>query len=98
MWARSDYFPIAGIHDALIDNLGLRKQYPGSTQMAGTINDPQYPGGWPFPITAAPRGTANTTFMSQFLSEPIADTRPQQLYPSDGHGKPAYGSTAPVSA
>src|SRR5262249_140072 len=45
MWARSDYFPIAGIHDALIDSLGLRSQYPGSTQMAGTLNDPGLPGG-----------------------------------------------------
>jgi prepilin-type N-terminal cleavage/methylation domain-containing protein len=40
IWARSDYFPIAGIHDALTDALGLRSQYPGSTQMMGTLNDP----------------------------------------------------------
>src|SRR5262245_54305215 len=63
MWARTDYFPVAGIHDALIDSLGLRTQYPGSTQMAGTLNDPQYPDGGPFAISAVADGTSNTIFM-----------------------------------
>jgi prepilin-type processing-associated H-X9-DG protein len=98
MWARSDYFPIAGIHDALIDNLGLRKQYPGSTQMAGTINDPQYPGGGPFPITAVTDGTSNTIFMSESGGKPVGYNRLRQIYLSEVNGKPVDGSIEPVSS
>ena len=43
IWARSDYFPIAGIQNALIDNLGLTSNYPGSTQMAGHPQRPAVP-------------------------------------------------------
>ena len=68
MWARSDYFPVVGIHDALTAQLGLTSRYGGSTQMMGTINDPQYPGGGPFPITAVTDGTSNTIFMSEVPS------------------------------
>jgi prepilin-type N-terminal cleavage/methylation domain-containing protein len=57
MWARSDYFPVAGIHNALIQTLGLTTQYPGDTQMAGTLNDPLLPGGGPFKIVAVTDGT-----------------------------------------
>src|SRR5262249_40574904 len=71
VWARTDYFPVAGIHNALIDTLGLRSQYPGDTQMAGTINDPQYPDGGPFPITAVTDGTSNTIFMSECGGKPV---------------------------
>src|SRR5262249_62363328 len=59
IWARSDYFPIAGIHDALTAQLGLTARYGGSTQMMGTLNDPQYPGGGPVPLLAVPCGTSH---------------------------------------
>src|SRR5262245_60911928 len=60
IWARSDYFPVVGIHNALIDALGLRPQYPGDTQMMGTINDPQFPGGGPVQVTAGAHSSTDT--------------------------------------
>jgi prepilin-type N-terminal cleavage/methylation domain-containing protein/prepilin-type processing-associated H-X9-DG protein len=98
IWARSDYFPIAGIHDALIDTLGLRSQYRGSTQMAGTINDPQFPGGGPFPITAVTDGTSNTIFMSESGGKPVGYNRKRQIYLSEVNGLPVDGSIEPVSS
>jgi prepilin-type N-terminal cleavage/methylation domain-containing protein/prepilin-type processing-associated H-X9-DG protein len=98
IWARSDYFPIAGIQDALIDNLGLRKQYPGSTQMAGTLNDPQYAGGGPFPITAVTDGMSNTILMSESGGKPVGYNRKRQIYKSEVNGLPVDGSIEPVSS
>jgi prepilin-type N-terminal cleavage/methylation domain-containing protein len=98
IWARSDYFPVAGIHDALIDNLGLRANYPGSTQMAGTINDPQYPGGGPFPLTALVDGTSNTLLMSESGGKPVGYNRRRQIYRSEVNGLPVDGTIEPVSS
>jgi prepilin-type processing-associated H-X9-DG protein len=98
IWARSDYFPVAGIQDALIDNLGLRKQYPGSTQMAGTLNDPQYAGGGPFPITAVTDGMSNTILMSESGGKPVGYNRKRQVYKSEVNGLPVDGSIEPVSS
>jgi prepilin-type N-terminal cleavage/methylation domain-containing protein/prepilin-type processing-associated H-X9-DG protein len=97
-WARSDYFPIVGIQDALINNLGLRGEYPNSTQMAGTINDPQYPGGGPFPLTAVTDGTSNTIFMSESGGKPVGYNRLRQIYKSEVNGLPVDGSIEPVSS
>ena len=98
MWARTDYFPIAGIQDALTAQLGLTSRYPGSTQMMGTINDPQYPGGGPFPITAVTDGTSNTIFMSECGGKPVGYNRLRQIYNSEVNGKPVDGSIEPVSS
>jgi prepilin-type N-terminal cleavage/methylation domain-containing protein/prepilin-type processing-associated H-X9-DG protein len=98
IWARSDYFPIAGIHNALIDLLGLRAQYPGDTQMMGTINDPQYPGGGPFAITAITDGTSNTILMSESGGKPVGYNRTRQIYLSEVDGLPVDGSIEPVSS
>jgi prepilin-type processing-associated H-X9-DG protein len=98
IWARSDYFPIAGIHDGLIDSLGLRPQYPGSTQMAGTLNDPQYAGGGPYPIVAVTDGTSNTIFMSESGGKPVGYNRLRQIYNSEVDGLPVDGSIEPVSS
>ena len=98
IWARSDYFPVAGIHDALIASLGLGSQYPGSTQMAGTINDPQYPGGGPFRVTAVTDGTSNTIFMAESGGKPVGYNRKRQIYKSEVDGLPVDGSIEPVSS
>jgi len=98
IWARSDYFPIVGIQGALINSLGLRSQYPGSTQMAGTINDPQYPGGGPFPVTAVTDGTSNTIFMSESGGKPVGYNHVRQIYLSEVDGLPVDGSIEPVSS
>ncbi len=98
MWARSDYFPIVGIQNALIDNLGLRTKYPGDMQMSGTLNDPQYPNGGPFAIAAVLDGTSNTIFMSESGGKPVGYNRRRQIYNSEVNGKPADGSIEPVSS
>jgi prepilin-type N-terminal cleavage/methylation domain-containing protein/prepilin-type processing-associated H-X9-DG protein len=98
IWARSDYFPIAGIHDALTAQLGLTARYGGSTQMLGTLNDPQYPGGGPFPILAVTDGTSNTIFMSECGGKPVGYNRKRQIYKSEVNGLPVDGSIEPVSS
>jgi prepilin-type N-terminal cleavage/methylation domain-containing protein/prepilin-type processing-associated H-X9-DG protein len=98
IWARSDYFPVVGIHNALIDALGLRPQYPGDTQMMGTLNDPQFPGGGPFPITAVTDGTSNTIFMAESGGKPVGYNRKRQIYKSEVNGLPVDGSIEPVSS
>jgi prepilin-type N-terminal cleavage/methylation domain-containing protein/prepilin-type processing-associated H-X9-DG protein len=98
IWARTDYFPIVGIHDALTDSLGLRTQYPGSTQMMGVINDPQYPGGGPFSIAAISDGTSNTILMSECGGKPVGYNRKRQIYKSEVNGLPVDGSIEPVSS
>jgi prepilin-type processing-associated H-X9-DG protein len=97
-WARSDYFPIAGIQDALITSLGLRAQYPGSTQMAGTLNDPQFPGGGPFTVASLSDGTSNTIFMSESGGKPVGYNHQRQIYLSEVNGLPVDGSIEPVSS
>jgi prepilin-type N-terminal cleavage/methylation domain-containing protein/prepilin-type processing-associated H-X9-DG protein len=98
IWARSDYFPIAGIHDALTNLLGLRAQYPGSTQMMGTINDPQYPNGGPFTMASVTDGLSNTIFMSECGGKPVGYNRKHQIYMSEVDGLPVDGSIEPVSS
>jgi len=98
IWARSDYFPIAGIQDALTDSLGLQSYYSGSTQMMGTINDPQYPGGGPFTVTDVTDGTSNTIFMSESGGKPVGYNRIRQIYNSEVDGLPVDGSIEPVSS
>jgi prepilin-type N-terminal cleavage/methylation domain-containing protein/prepilin-type processing-associated H-X9-DG protein len=98
IWARTDYFPIAGIHNALIDALGLRSQYPGDTQMMGTINDPQFPNGGPFPLTAIIDGTSNTILISESGGKPVGYNRKRQIYLSEINGLPVDGSIEPVSS
>jgi prepilin-type N-terminal cleavage/methylation domain-containing protein/prepilin-type processing-associated H-X9-DG protein len=98
IWARSDYFPIAGIHDALIDSLGLRSSYPGSTQMAGTINDPGLPGGGPVKVVAISDGTSNTMIMSETGGKPVGYNRRRQIYKSEVNGLPVDGSIEPVTS
>ena len=98
IWARSDYFPIAGIHNALIDTLGLRGTYPGDTQMAGVLNDPQLPGGGPFKVEAIPDGTSNTMVMAETGGKPVGYAHNRQIYNSEVNGLPVDGSIEPVSS
>ena len=98
IWARSDYFPIAGIQNALIDNLGLRSLYPGDMQMSGTINDPLLPGGGPFKIAAVADGTSNTIFLSECGGKPVGYNRRRQIYRSEVNGLAVDGSIEPVSS
>jgi prepilin-type N-terminal cleavage/methylation domain-containing protein len=96
IWARSDYFPIVGIHNALIDNLGLRQQYPGDTQFAGSITDPAYNG--PHKVEAISDGTSNTIFMSETGGKPVGYNHLRQIYNSEVNGLPVDGSIEPVSS
>jgi prepilin-type processing-associated H-X9-DG protein len=98
VWARTDYFPIAGIQDALTSLLGLTSRYPGSTQMMGTLNDPQYPGGGPFTILAVTDGTSNTMIMSESGGKPVGYNMLRQVYTSEVDGLPVDGSIEPVSS
>jgi prepilin-type N-terminal cleavage/methylation domain-containing protein/prepilin-type processing-associated H-X9-DG protein len=97
-WARSDYFPIAGIFPALIQSLGISGQYPADTTMAGVLNDPQLAGGGPFPVAAITDGTANTMVMAECGGKPVGYNRVRQIYNSEVDGLPVDGSIEPVSS
>jgi prepilin-type N-terminal cleavage/methylation domain-containing protein/prepilin-type processing-associated H-X9-DG protein len=96
IWARSDYFPIAGIFPQLVQSLGL--QYPTDTTMAGVLNDPQLPGGGPFRVEAITDGTANTMVMAETGGKPVGYNRIRQIYTSEVDGLPVDGSIEPVSS
>jgi prepilin-type processing-associated H-X9-DG protein len=98
IWARTDYFPIAGIQTALISALGLTANYPGGTQMAGTINDPLLPGGGPVRITGITDGTSNTLIISECGGKPVGYNHARQIYNSEVDGLPVDGSIEPVSS
>jgi prepilin-type N-terminal cleavage/methylation domain-containing protein/prepilin-type processing-associated H-X9-DG protein len=96
IWARSDYFPITGIHSALIKALGLTQTYPNDTQMAGVLTDPGYNG--PHRISAITDGTSNTMIISECGGKPVGYNRRHQIYLSEVNGLPVDGSIEPVSS
>ncbi|HTU93050.1 MAG TPA: DUF1559 domain-containing protein, partial [Gemmataceae bacterium] len=98
MWARTDYFPIAGIQNALTAILGLTANYPGGTQMAGTISDPLLPGGGAVALTAITDGTSNTMVISECGGKPVGYNHLRQIYRSEVDGLPVDGSIEPVSS
>jgi prepilin-type N-terminal cleavage/methylation domain-containing protein len=97
IWARTNYFPVAGIFPQLIQSLGLTGLYPYDTTMSGTINDPLLPNGGPFQISAVTDGTSNTIFMAE-CSKPRGYNRLRQVYNSEVDGLPVDGSIEPVSS
>jgi prepilin-type processing-associated H-X9-DG protein len=97
IWARSDYFPIAGIFPQLAQTLGIAATQQ-NLQMAGVLNDPQLPGGGPFKVEAITDGTSNTMVMSETGGKPVGYNRLRQIYTSEVDGKPVDGSIEPVSS
>jgi prepilin-type N-terminal cleavage/methylation domain-containing protein/prepilin-type processing-associated H-X9-DG protein len=98
IWARTDYFPIAGIQNQLLSSLGLTASYPGGTQMAGAINDPLLPGGGAVKITGITDGTSNTMIISECGGKPAGYNHLHQIYTSEVDGLPVDGSIEPVSS
>ena len=98
IWARSDYFPIAGIFPQLISLLGLSAQYPYDTTMSGTINDPSKPNGGPVAVVNITDGTSNTMIMSESGGKPVGYNALRQIYNSEIDGLPVDGSIEPVSS
>ncbi|QVL31671.1 DUF1559 domain-containing protein [Telmatocola sphagniphila] len=98
IWARTDYFPIAGIQYPLIQNLGLTSTYPSDTSASGTLNDPGLPGGGPFAMTAITDGLSNTLFMSECGGKPVGYNHSRQIYKSEVNGLSVDGSIEPVSS
>ena len=98
MWARTDYFPIAGIQSALIAALGLTASYPSGTQMSGTITDPLVPGGGTISMLAITDGTSNTMVISECGGKPVGYNHARQIYTSEVDGLPVDGSIEPVSS
>ena len=108
MWARTDYFPVAGIAPSLLFTLNLQSQYPAGatngvnnmlsqTIMMGTISDPLR-GGPACRITDITDGTSNTLIVAECSGRPGGFNVQHTTYNSEVDGLPVDGVIEPVSA
>jgi prepilin-type N-terminal cleavage/methylation domain-containing protein/prepilin-type processing-associated H-X9-DG protein len=103
VWARTDYFPVAGIAPPLLQLLGLTGQYPAGatansqTMMLGTISDPLR-GGPSCRITDITDGTSNTLIVAECSGRPAGYNSLRQTYISQVDGLPVDGNIEPISS
>jgi prepilin-type N-terminal cleavage/methylation domain-containing protein/prepilin-type processing-associated H-X9-DG protein len=97
IWARTDYFPIPGIHHELPGIVGLAAQYASANmENSGVLTDPQVTG--KIRMTSITDGTSNTLIVSESGGKPIGYNRKRQIYASEVNGKPVDGINEPVSS
>jgi prepilin-type N-terminal cleavage/methylation domain-containing protein/prepilin-type processing-associated H-X9-DG protein len=107
MWARTDYYPVPGVHAELIATVaGLASSYGISnpptaaddarTSWLGTITDPKATG--PVRVVSVTDGTSNTLIVAECGGRPAGYNRSRQIYLSEVDGLAVDGSTEPVSS
>ena len=103
IWARTDYFPVAGVAPPLLQLLGLTAQYPAGatsnpqTMMLGTISDPLR-GGPACRITSITDGTSNTLIVAECSGRPTGYNVQHTIYNSEVDGLPVDGNIEPISS
>jgi prepilin-type N-terminal cleavage/methylation domain-containing protein/prepilin-type processing-associated H-X9-DG protein len=107
MWARTDYYPIPGIHAELIATVaGLAPTYGISnpptaaddtrTSWLGTITDPKVTGF--VRMVHVTDGTSNTLIVAECGGRPAGYNRKRQIYKSEVDGLPVDGAIEPISS
>jgi prepilin-type N-terminal cleavage/methylation domain-containing protein/prepilin-type processing-associated H-X9-DG protein len=99
IWARTDYFPIPGLHNACLQAAGLPQTYinaVGDTTDSGTITNPQITG--KIRIASITDGTSNTLIVSECCGRPAGYNGKRQIYFFAPDNLLVDGVIEPVSA
>jgi prepilin-type N-terminal cleavage/methylation domain-containing protein/prepilin-type processing-associated H-X9-DG protein len=81
IWARTDYFPIPGLHDACLQAAGMSPTYiaaVGDSTDSGTITNPQITG--TIRMASITDGTSNTMIVSECCGRPAGYNGKRQIY------------------
>jgi prepilin-type N-terminal cleavage/methylation domain-containing protein/prepilin-type processing-associated H-X9-DG protein len=81
IWARTDYFPIPGLHNSCLQAAGLPQTYisaVGDNTDSGTITNPQITG--TIRIASITDGTSNTMIVSECCGRPAGYNGMRQIY------------------
>jgi prepilin-type processing-associated H-X9-DG protein len=99
IWGRSDYFPIPGLHDVLLQAAGLPASYVasfGDSTDSGTITNPQITG--TIRMASILDGTSNTLIVSECAGRPAGYDGSRKIYFYAPDNLPVDGVIEPVSA
>jgi prepilin-type N-terminal cleavage/methylation domain-containing protein/prepilin-type processing-associated H-X9-DG protein len=97
IWARTDYYPIPGVHKELPTLAGVAAQYRGlDMENSGVLTDPLKTG--LTKLAAITDGTSNTLMVSECSGRPAGYNRKRQIYISEVNGLPVDGAIEPVSS
>jgi prepilin-type N-terminal cleavage/methylation domain-containing protein/prepilin-type processing-associated H-X9-DG protein len=81
IWARTDYFPIPGLHNSCLQAAGLSQTYinaVGDNTDSGTITNPQITG--TIRMASITDGTSNTMIVSECAGRPAGYNGFRQIY------------------
>jgi prepilin-type N-terminal cleavage/methylation domain-containing protein/prepilin-type processing-associated H-X9-DG protein len=99
IWARTDYFPIPGLHDALLLAAGFPQSYIstyGDVTDSGTITNPQITG--TIRLASILDGTSNTMIVSECCGRPAGYDGSRKIYFYAPDNRPVDGVIEPVTA
>ncbi len=98
-WARTDYFPIPGLHNACLQAAGLSQTYinaVGDNTDSGTITNPEITG--TIRMASITDGTSNTMIVSECAGRPAGYNGFRQIYFYAPDNLLVDGAIEPVTA
>jgi prepilin-type N-terminal cleavage/methylation domain-containing protein/prepilin-type processing-associated H-X9-DG protein len=99
IWARTDYFPIPGLHNACLQAAGMSQTYinaVGDSTDSGTITNPQLTG--VIRMASITDGTSNTMIVSECCGRPAGYNGKRQIYFFAPDGLLVDGVIEPITA
>ena len=99
IWARTDYFPIPGLHNTCLQAAGLSQTYinaVGDNTDSGTITNPQITG--TIRMASITDGTSNTMMVSECCGRPAGYNGKRQIYFFTPDNLLVDGAIEPVTA
>jgi prepilin-type N-terminal cleavage/methylation domain-containing protein/prepilin-type processing-associated H-X9-DG protein len=99
IWARTDYFPIPGLHNSCLQAAGLSQTYinaVGDNTDSGTLTNPMLTG--TIRMASITDGTSNTMMVSEDCGRPAGYNGFRQIYVYTPDNLLADGVIEPVSA